>query len=166
MCIDGYGLDFNSNCIPCIDKHCNKCSYSDYCLKCDDGYYLDTFDNGQKICKKCSDHCNNCTNSTACLECDYGYTINNYGQCVFDSKNNARSLSASMSIVWTYVRSVSMSASYVKSNVISFTYFDNTYIGYNAESYFVVYLPYIIYYLSPSYSNIIILIDTNIRKKE
>ena len=70
-----------------------------------------------------------------------------------------------MSLSWISMRSVSMSASRFKTNVASYTFVNNQYIIINVESYTVSYFPYIIHYLSPYYSPIIIPLDLTIKNR-
>lgn len=80
-------------------------------------------------------------------------------------KNQIISISISMSLEWTRVKSVSMSITEIKSNIISYTFFMNTMIETNYETKLFEYIPYIIAYLSPSYVEIKISIDMNKNKK-
>ncbi|KAH3798986.1 multiple epidermal growth factor-like domains protein 10 [Dreissena polymorpha] len=66
-CEPGYWGD---KCKPCSHKGC-KCTNTDNCPGCIDGYYSDHL-----LCKQCTEVCLKCTNATICKECKPGYSGN------------------------------------------------------------------------------------------
>ena len=181
-CEVGYGLEYKngavqSNCVQC-PPNCITCRTTKECEECKPGYFLYVnYTDDSTLCQKCSEHCRNCSN-LRCNECEENYHVSlrqddSFGLClsenevpspttvfVLDPTQTPRgqiiSFSISFSLGWTRMKSVTMLPSYFMSNVISYTYFGGPDVEVNVQSMFITYLPYLIYYLSPSYSPMII----------
>lgn len=80
------------------------------------------------------------------------------------SKNN-QIISATVTLVFTQMKSVPMSISLVNTNIVTHTYIMGSYDETNVQSFVARYFPYVIAYLSPSYLPLMLPIDKEIVKK-
>lgn len=69
LCNVGYYLTSNNTCGNCIGN-CAVCSDGQSCLACNNGFYLNSNQNG---CLACPAHCGICTTNTSCNQCYDGY---------------------------------------------------------------------------------------------
>ncbi|EGR27299.1 neurohypophysial n-terminal domain protein [Ichthyophthirius multifiliis] len=62
----------------CSQEGCDKCSQSGECLQCQDGFYQDLDQNGNKVCISCSSKFSNCQRCTYnfCERCITRYSYN------------------------------------------------------------------------------------------
>jgi len=67
----------------CTKEGCLNCVTDDYCLVCDQGYYLIG-----GICKKCTYGCSLCTNSDTCNYCMSGFELNQEKKCELKDNNS------------------------------------------------------------------------------
>ncbi|ELP90474.1 hypothetical protein EIN_018230 [Entamoeba invadens IP1] len=82
-CGDGYGLSPNNdNCELCL-TNCEKCTTSNYCLKCKKGFY-----NTGKMCEKCNKSCDLMTNLiNSCSQCGCVVKPNNGKSSCVETEN-------------------------------------------------------------------------------
>ena len=66
----------------CQNEGCLHCITNDYCLLCDQGYYL-----VGGICKKCTYGCSLCTNTETCEYCFSGFKLNTNKKCELNYNN-------------------------------------------------------------------------------
>ena len=66
----------------CKREGCLNCIDNDYCLICDQGYYLIG-----GICRKCTYGCSICTNNDTCNYCMSGFKLNANGKCELNENN-------------------------------------------------------------------------------
>lgn len=82
-CHNGYGLDENGKCQPCLDTNCIECpnNYKN-CLKCNESYYRDSHLNCYPHCF--DEKCRNCDklDYKKCNRCKPGYFLNDNGDCI------------------------------------------------------------------------------------
>jgi len=84
-CNSGFSRTLNGDCIKCPDsnrvcvkcaENCKSCKASG-CVKCVDGFAIDST---TKSCKKCSDNCLLC-NEKGCVKCAENFNISSAGKC-------------------------------------------------------------------------------------
>lgn len=80
------------------------------------------------------------------------------------SKNN-QIISATVTLVFTQMKSVPMSISLVNTNIVTHTYIMGSYAETNVQPFVARYFPYVIANLSPSYLPLMLPIDKEIVKK-
>ena len=63
---------------PCL-PHCLECNQNNYCLKCEEGYFLLPIRPGavEGFCMACTNGCRICLNDQECLECFSGFAQDN-----------------------------------------------------------------------------------------
>jgi hypothetical protein len=98
-CPIGYYEDNSNICSNC-KENCIKCTNSDDCLKCQQGYYLQPdIDECKSYCPEfyytndsleaprcsfCKENCRKCLDNKNCMECDQGFYIQPFGNKVCD----------------------------------------------------------------------------------
>ena len=77
ICIEGYSVSSNGNCLPCL-SNCRQCSGTQQgvCLSCGKGFFLNT----EGTCSVCTEFCSSC-NANGCTECVAGYALTSDFQC-------------------------------------------------------------------------------------
>ena len=72
-----------NNSAICTKEGCLNCIVDDYCLVCDQGYYLIG-----GVCKKCTRGCSICTNDETCDYCISGFELSGEKKCELGDNNN------------------------------------------------------------------------------
>ncbi|CAG9329821.1 unnamed protein product [Blepharisma stoltei] len=87
LCLSGYYINDQQTCSSCEDNSagCVACSESSTCLKCSQGYWLDSLS-----CSPCSSipNCQACDNGTICTKCQATYLLNENKSCTSSSIEN------------------------------------------------------------------------------
>ena len=71
-----------NNSAICTREGCLNCIDNDYCLLCDQGYYLIS-----GICRRCPSGCSICNNNDTCQYCLSGFTLNTENKCELIENN-------------------------------------------------------------------------------